>query len=227
MFKLLTTATESARVKYSKNSREFLNLKIRIRDILLKSKRKRYDNMSPEERKQLADKIALNWARVLFSFLRSIGTIESYRNGKCYDPILFIPDENPFFDYKTTYFRKLCSNKANLSHGIHRAKSELKKIFISEDVKKRIDAAFDKYDSKTEGGKIAIEISAISEVVNVLNLALVFDMISSFGYKIDKIFEQPFLDISYGNHEFVLDRSIFYIGYLSNWIHAQGKLTNK
>lgn len=101
-------------------------MKKRIIATLLLKRKDPCDNMSKEDRQVVAEEIGTNCARSLFSILRSRETIKQEKVGKYYDPMLFLPEDNPFFDIKDTYFNTKMKDKNAKDHGIHTAKSQLK-----------------------------------------------------------------------------------------------------
>ena len=118
--------SEKARVEYSRDQNEYRNLRFRIKGDLIAKDQPKCDKMSKEERERLAGWISLNCARALFSFLRSIETEEDIERGRYYEPTLFIPEENPFFNVNHTYYRKDRKVEEFKSRDIDEIKSNLK-----------------------------------------------------------------------------------------------------
>lgn len=101
------------------------------------------------------------------------------------------------------------------------------KCFVSKKVQDYIDVAFSKYSSTKEADKILVEIWALPEVVDLINITLIFDVIQTFHYKLDRMFMAQYADIANGDYKFVIDHSITFINLLHNLLHTQGAEQNK
>jgi len=114
---------------------------------------------------------------------------------------------------------KLWINSIYKNHGIHRAKAYLKAVFQSKIIQKEIDDAFLKF-GKDEDGKIIMEILQITEVIYVISYAMIFDAISTLGYKIDLVYRKEFENLATGDYKFVLDQCGVFFNILFNNIYV-------
>ena len=65
-------------------------------------------------------------------------------------------------------------------------------MFKDNRVKQKIDSAYSKYNSSTEAASIVAALTAIPEVMTLINLSLIFDIVSTIGYKMENIFTDHF-----------------------------------
>lgn len=221
----INLATQASRIRFSQSKKEFKSLKDRIKHTILKEDDSdNFDSSTTKLREKQADLISKNCARALFNFLRSTD-IDDQKSKKLYDPILFLPWNTTFFDESTTYYSKIMNDNTYKNHGIHRAKSYLKQIFKDEKVVDQIDSAFNKYDTEYETDHIIMEFAEIA--LNVISIAMVFDIISTLGYEIDKVFITELDKIANGDYKFVIEQAAVFINNLEEIVSRNGEKYNK
>ncbi|CAI2362499.1 unnamed protein product [Moneuplotes crassus] len=211
------------KTKYIFSTTQYRQLREKIyRSLIIQREKSKTKTIQQEDKEFEADVIANNSARALFNFLR---TNEANRNkvGRTYIPCLFIPDESTFFNHKKTRFSKILKNKIYKDHGIHRAKSYVNMIFRDRDVAEKMDECVSNFKKGEETDIIALEMLQVPEFHYILSMAMIFDVISTFGYKLDLIFTREFEKVAAGTYTFVLDQCGCYLNLLVNAINKHSE----
>jgi len=101
------------------------------------------------------------------------------------------------------------------------------KIFKNEEVKHQIDQVYERYDSDIEGDLIALEWTSISAIAQIINIALIFDIISCIGYMIDDIFLNHFELFANGDYKYVIDQAMPFLNIILHIIEKNVRRHNK